>query len=155
YYRNFLIEGFPLFMLGHWIHKNKSKLQFGNNILIGVIILSTLLCVVERYLMGRDFGVNIVTFPQVTALFLYGVNNPEKHSGIIQRLGKKCSMLVYILHPFVWHSCDKVYSALGISENIAALYVMPVIVVVISIGLAVLCNCISADVKRRREKASA
>ncbi|MGN0182427.1 MAG: hypothetical protein ACI4DP_08490 [Candidatus Ornithomonoglobus sp.] len=64
-------------------------------------------------------------------------------------------MLVYILHPFVWHSCEKAYSALGISENIAALYVMPVIVVVISIGLAVLCNCISADVKRRREKASA
>ncbi|MGN0182428.1 MAG: acyltransferase family protein [Candidatus Ornithomonoglobus sp.] len=98
YYRNFLIEGFPLFMLGHWIHRNKAKLQFSNNILTGVVILSTLLCVVERYLMGRDFGINIVTFPQVTALLLYGINNPEKHSGIIQRLGKsaQCSYIYYI-----------------------------------------------------------
>ncbi|MBQ3426756.1 MAG: acyltransferase [Clostridia bacterium] len=152
YYRNFLIEGFPLFMLGHWIHRNKDRLDISNKTLIVVIAASTLLCVAERFILGRDFGVNICSFPQVTALFLYAVNNPEKHEGAVQRLGKDCSMLVYILHPFVWHSFEGIYSKVGIGENTAALYIMPIIVVIVSIGLAVLCNTVSAHIKKVRGK---
>lgn len=150
YYRNFLIEGFPLFMLGHWIHKNKEKLQFRNSILITVVLICTLLCLVERYLLGRDFGVNICTFPQVTALFLYCVNNADKGKGLIQRMGNKCSMLVYILHPFVWHSIEKMYVEVGIENNTAALYLMPIIVLAITIALSIICNAVTTTVKRVR-----
>ena len=155
YYRNFLIEGFPLFMLGHWIHKNKDRIKLSNSALIAVIAISTLLCIAERFIMVRDFGVNICTFTQVTAIFLYGINNPEKHEGAVQRLGKNCSMLVYILHPFVWHMMEYIYSAAGIAENTAALYIMPVLVAAVSIGLAVICNSVSAQVKKIRGKQNA
>ena len=89
-YRNFLIEGFPLFMLGEWIHKEENKFNFSNKAIITVIVASTLMCFLERAVMGRDFGINISTFVQVMAIFIYGINNSEKHKGVMQEIGKKC-----------------------------------------------------------------
>lgn len=132
-YRNFLVEGFAYFMLGHWIHKNQSILRISNPILLVTIIITTLLCLLERFLLGRDFGVNIVTIPQVFCLFLYAINNPQEHKGIIQEIGKRYSMYIYILHPFVWHSLEYVYDYYGLSSNTPALYAMPIFVLLISL----------------------
>jgi len=149
-YRNWLIEAFPFFMLGHWIHDNQEKISIPNNNLITIIIVATLLCWVERWFMGRDFGVNIVTIPQVFALFVYGVKNPTRHEGMIQRLGRDCSMMVYILHPAVWHTFEGVYGKLGISVNLAALYVMPILVLAFSVLFSLLFNVVMAKVTERR-----
>lgn len=139
YYRNFLIEGFCFFMLGNWLHKNENKLKADNKIIVTVIVLSTIMCVIERMLLGRDFGVNVSTFIQVIALFIYGINNSEKHRGKLQIIGKRYSMFVYILHPFVWHTLEIVYEKIGIAENIAAMYLMPIIVVILSLLLSWVC----------------
>lgn len=149
-YRNWLVEAFPYFMLGHWIHENQVRINISNKTLITIIIVTTLLCWVERWIMGRDFGVNIVTIPQVFALFLYGVKNPTRHEGIIQRLGRDCSMLVYILHPAIWHSLDDVYKTLRLSSSTPALYLKPILVLGFSILFALLFNAIVAKVKSLR-----
>ena len=148
YYRNWLIEGFPFFMLGHWIHENQDSIKISNRTLLFIISITTLLCLVERWIMGRDFGVNIVTLPQVFALFVYGVKNPSRHEGAIQRIGRDCSMLVYILHPVVWNVIDAIYDMANISKNLPALYAKPILVVVVSILLALLFNAIVAKVKK-------
>lgn len=135
-YRNFLVEGFAYFMLGHWIHKNQSVVRISNSVLLVTIILTTLLCLLERYLLGRDFGVNIVTIPQVFCMFLYAVRNPQKHKGVIQEIGNRYSMYVYILHPFVWHSLEYIYRYFNIQSNSIALYVMPLLVLFISLILS-------------------
>ena len=135
-YRNFLIEGIPYFMLGHWIHKNQSRLQFQNNKLLAIVAISSVLCLVERWLLGRDFGVNIVTIPQVFCLFLYAINNPKRNKGIIQEIGKRYSMYIYILHPFVWHCLEYVYDYYRISANKLALYLMPILVLLLSIMIS-------------------
>jgi surface polysaccharide O-acyltransferase-like enzyme len=140
YYRNWLIEAFPFFMLGHWIHENEKKINIPNKVLLAIIIVTSLLCWVERWIMGRDFGVNIVTIPQVFALFVYGANNPTHCEGVLQRLGRDCSMLVYILHPAVWHSIDGLYGLAGISTSTPALYLRPLLVLALSIILAILFN---------------
>lgn len=132
-YRNFLVEGFAYFMLGHWIHKNQSKLYIQNRKLLSIIVVCSILCLLERFLLGRDFGVNIVTIPQVFCLFLYAINNPQEHKGIIQEIGKRYSMYIYILHPFVWHSLEYVYKYYGLSSNTPALYAMPILVLLISL----------------------
>ena len=136
YYRNFLVEGFAYFMLGHWIHKKQANLKIKNETLLTIIFLATFLCWLERYLLGRDFGVNIVTIPQVFCLFLYAINNPQKHKGVIQEIGKRYSMYIYILHPFVWHCLEYVYEYYHLSTNISALYLMPILVLTISMGLS-------------------
>lgn len=114
--------------------------------------LLALLCWVERWIMGRDFGVNIVTIPQVFALFVYGVENPTRHEGVMQGLGRDCSMLVYILHIAVWYSLNDVYKITGLSSNISALYLKPILVLIISILLALLFNAILSSFDKRKQK---
>ncbi len=118
FYRNFLIEGFPFFALGFWIHEHQEKIKVSNRTLLLVVIVSTLLCPLERLVMGRDFGINVVTFPQVIALFLFGVKNPGLGKGKpLSRLGAVYSMYVYIIHPAVWHLLDKLYAAVGLDAT--------------------------------------
>jgi fucose 4-O-acetylase-like acetyltransferase len=99
--------------------------------------------------MGRDFGVNICTLPQVSALFLYAVKNPDRHAGLIQRVGRDCSMLVYVLHIFVWQALVYVYGAIGVDENTLALYLLPIFVVIMSIMMALLFNWIVLNFKKK------
>ena len=150
WYRNWLVEAFAYFMLGHWIHEYQDKIIISNKVLIGIIVITTLLCWVERWVMGRDFGVNIVTIPQVFALFVYCVKNPVRHEGVIQRLGRDCSMLIYILHPAVWHSFEGIYKLIGISDNMAALYMMPILVLFFSILFSLLFNELKNKFKESR-----
>ncbi|ADL26314.1 acyltransferase family protein [Fibrobacter succinogenes subsp. succinogenes S85] len=133
YYRNFFVEGLCFFTMGNWIHAYKSKLKFTRGGVMAIAIVCTVLCLLERFLMGRDFGVNIVTFPQVFCLFLYAVNNPNKHAGVLQIIGKRYSMFVYIIHPIVWHTMEHVYELCGVASNVVALYVLPLIVVFITL----------------------
>lgn len=140
FYRNWLVEAFPYFMLGHWIHENQDKIRMSNRMLLTTIVVTTLLCWVERWTMGREFGVNVASIPQVFAIFVYGVKNPMRHKSVMQRLGRDCSMLVYILHPIMWHSFDDVYLYSGASENVIALYIKPLLVVLASIAGALFFN---------------
>ena len=133
YYKNFLVEGLCFFVMGNWIHYSQSKLKFTSGWVLTIAFVCTVLCLLERYVMGRDFGVNIMTFPQVFCLFLYAVNNPDRHAGIIQTIGKRYSMFVYIIHPIVWHTMEHVYEVCGVSSNVIALYVLPLIVVSITL----------------------
>lgn len=147
-YRNFLVEGFPLFMLGEWLHKEEKKFNFSNKAIITVIVASTLMCFLERAVMGRDFGINISTFVQVIAIFIYGINNSEKHKGVMQEIGKKCSMFVYILHPFVWKTLDIISEKISIKENVVFSYSLPVMVIIITLMLAWYCNKIIFERKK-------
>ena len=152
FYRNWLIEGFPFFLVGHWIHENKETINISNGMLWFIIISTTFLCLVERWFMGRDFGVNIVTIPQVFALFIYGVQNPTRHEGTLQKLGRDCSMLVYIIHPAVWHTVDGVYNWCSISDNMFALYMRPLLVLGFSILLAAGFNYFISFIRLNQQK---
>lgn len=139
YYRNWLIEGLPFFFAGHWIHANQEKIRISDKALILIILISTLLCLAERRLLGRDFGVNIMTFPQVFALFIYAVRFPDRHRGIIQEIGKRYSMWVYILHPFVFRSMDKLYHYWSVDTVAAVQWCRPVVTVLITLALSAVC----------------
>ena len=137
-YKNWLIEGLGFFTLGYVIHQHQTAIVINNSVLISVFFLFTALSLLERFMLGRDFGVNICSIPQVIALFLYAINNPDHHKGKIQQLGKKCSMYIYILHPFVWHSLERTYNAFHIDRNTIALYIMPIFVLFITTLLSIL-----------------
>ena len=137
WYRNFLVEGFSLFSLGYLLRTNAGRLKFSNRVLWTVLAVSTLLCPLERFLMGRDFGVNIMTFPQVAALFLLCIKNPGWGQGSrLAGLGLKYSMLVYVLHPAVWHLLDRFYAAAGLAGNTAVAYLRPVVCVAVTVCAA-------------------
>ena len=133
FYRNFLIEGFPFFALGFWIHKYQDNIRIKKSSLIIIVIISTVLCPIERYLLGRDFGVNIATFPQVWALFMLGIKNKDFGKGLfLTKVGTEYSLYVYIIRPAVWHLLDKLYAALHIDGSAIALYMLPVLCLVLT-----------------------
>ena len=139
YYRNWLIEGLPFFFAGHWIHKNQDKIHISDRVLILIVFVSTLLCLVERRIMGRDFGVNIMTLPQVFALFIYAVKYPDRHRCLIQDIGKRYSMWVYILHPFVFMSMDKLLHHWSVDTMALVQWSRPVVTVAITLVLSSIC----------------
>ena len=141
YYKNWLIEGLPFFFAGHWIHANQDKFRISDKVLILIVLVSTLLCLIERRIMGRDFGVNIMTFPQVFALFIYAVKNPDRYKGVIQEIGKRYSMWVYILHPFVLMSMDKLYHHFSIDTTALVQWGRPIVTVVITLAISAICYC--------------
>ena len=136
-YRNFLIEGLPLFMSGYWLHQNSAKViaKCSDGWLLFLLCVLTAACLLERMFFGRDFGVNIATFPQLACLFILGM----KHSGKFARsalgwIGKRLSMLVYVLHIFVWRSLvNRIYSFIHVSQNSFALYLKPIVVLAATI----------------------
>lgn len=148
-YKNWFIEGFGFFTLGLALHQYQDRIKVSNKVLLAVVALTTALSVVERYLLGRDFGVNICSIPQVIALMLYAINNPLRNAGAIQRLGRDCSMMVYILHPAIWHSMDGVYQYIGIWDNMPAQYLKPIIVAGLSILSAIVFNAIIKSCSKR------
>lgn len=138
-YKNWLIEGLPFFFAGHWIHANQEKIRIPDKFLLLIVLISTLLCLVERKLMGRDFGVNIMTLPQVFAMFVYAVKYPERHKGLIQRIGKRYSMWVYILHPFVFQLLDKIFHHWSIDTLTLVQWSRPIATVIITLSLSAIC----------------
>ena len=148
-YKNWLIEGMGFFSLGFTLHQYQQEIKINNNVLIAVFITTTIFSLFERYFLGRDFGVNIFSIPQVTALMICAIKNPLKHEGLIQRLGRDCSMMVYILHPAVWHSFEGLYEKMSFSESLLAMYIMPMLVLIFSILFSMLFNVFKSRMSKR------
>lgn len=152
YYRNWLIEGLSFFFAGHWIHANQERIRVSDKVLVLIVLVSSLLCLVERRIMGRDFGVNIMTLPQVFALFIYAVEYPGRHQGVIQKIGKRYSMWVYILHPFVFKSLDKVFHHWSIDTMTWVQWSRPIATVIITLAFSAVCY---AFLQRRKMESAA
>jgi hypothetical protein len=133
FYRNAWIEGYSFFTLGYFLHDKKDKLNINNKALTSIIIFSVIMSVVERFGLGRVSALHISTYPLVISLFIYAINNSEKHAGAIQQMGKKYSMYIYILHIFFWIYLDKVLNAIGWSEQSLALWFRPLIVLFLTV----------------------
>ena len=130
YYRNAWIEGFSFFTLGYFHHDKQDKLTISNKSLLIIIAVSAVLSVVERFLCGRIFAVHLSTYFLVTSLFIYAIKNPKRHEGAVQRIGKKYSMYVYILHMFWWHWFDRFVELIGAGGNTVLMWFRPLIVLV-------------------------
>lgn len=133
-YRNFLIEGLLLFSLGYWLHAYERRIRVPNGLLVAGIVLFTALCPVERLLIGRDFGINLVTFPQVLCIFLYCLQNPSVGEGSpLEVLGERYSLYVYVLHPLFWKLLERFYKLYGLKKSVPAQYAMPILCIMLSI----------------------
>ena len=152
-YRNFMIEGLAFFSLGNWIHVHQAKLNVSNKFLVMSVVIFTFLCPFERFLLGRDFGVNISTFPQVIAIFLLCLNKPGFGKNTkISVLGLKYSLYVYVFHPAIWHFLENYYAILNIDDSRVALYLMPIFCASFSIVASVVYTKVLSIIKIKKER---
>lgn len=146
-YRSWVVEGIAFFSLGALL-RCKSRSLSRTWFFIVLLVISSVLCLLERRWMGRDFGVQICSFMQVVSIFAIGILCPSEKETWLSRTGKYYSMLVYVLHPFVWHSVEDLYRLMTWDGNLFALYVMPILVVALTFVLSACVNVVNRRVRR-------
>lgn len=132
YYRNFIFMGFPFFMLGNLIHKYESKLVYriSNKKLIFLIFAGIAMSCFERLLVVLELFTGTVI--ATTCMFIFAIKNPEKKIiPIIETIGRKYSLIIYITHPIVNICIYQLGCVIGLGENKLFLFMKPVLIYVI------------------------
>lgn len=153
YFRNAVFEGLPLFLLGNYIHSKEDWIlqKFSLCNWLYVFIAASVLVLIERYLIGRDFSMHVFAIVQVFALFMLAVKNSELNkSNIIEKIGDKYSLFIYIMHMMVMMIIVALYEFLGVSGNVVLEYMKPIVVLLLTIGFAVLFYSIKNLVVKQR-----
>lgn len=146
-YRNAWIEGFSFFTLGYYLHDKQDKLTLSNKTLLIIIAISAVLSVVERFLCGVSFALHLSTYVLVTSLFIYAIINPERYEGIMQCIGKRYSMYVYILHMFWIILIDRLVRTRGLEGNMLMMWFRPLIVLVLVMLMSMGCYTLFNRIK--------
>lgn len=160
WYRNFLVEGFAFFLLGHCIRAGEDRLRIRNGLSVAVIAVFTLGCVAERRLMGRSFGVNICTIPQVAAIFLLCLKKPETGSRslpgrILCAIGRHISLYVYVIHPFIWRFVNWLYK-LGLQNAWRYMgWLKPILVLALTVAVSLVVYGVRFALSKRKPGAAA
>ena len=150
-YRSFILEGLAFFGAGFWLRDNYKKINLSDAALVVIFIVSTLLCIAERAFFKRDFGVNISTFVQVFALFMFCVSHPDSgKNNPLTKFGSDYSLWIYILHPAIWHILKKIIFAFDLSDNTVVQYLLPIAVVVLTFAVSTIPVCFTSMIKKKK-----
>lgn len=129
WYRNFLLTGFPLFMLGHYLHKKEKEIQMlKRNTPILIAALGGAMILLECRLVGNAllYTGNVVF---IIGLYLYAIRNSLSKKGtLMEQVGSKLYLYIYISQVAVIETMDKLTERVSFFEGTMGLYVMPVLV---------------------------
>ncbi len=113
YYRNFLLFGFPFFMMGHFIRANQDGLtkKFTVKMCVVFIVLGELLVIPEWFFIGKTemYIGNILTTFFVFVLTI--ILPARKKDSFITTIGRDMSLFIYITHMFVGMVMEKVVAS--------------------------------------------
>lgn len=127
YFRNFILYGFPLLIIGYWLRENKDKLgKIDNKKLILTIIIGTP-CIFIEYLISMEvLDFYFVSLIVAIAIFIYAINNSDKIiSPTIAYIGKYLSMHIYITHMICISLVAYLFKFIGIYENTIIIWITP------------------------------
>lgn len=129
WYRNFLLTGFPLFMLGHYLHKKEKEIQMlKRNTPILIAALGAAMILLECRLVGNAllYTGNVVF---IIGLYLYAIQNSLSKKGtLMEQIGSKLYLYIYISQVAVIETMDKLTERVPFFEGTMGLYVKPVLV---------------------------
>ena len=138
YYRNWLFMGLPFFALGNFIRKYQHEItnKVSNLVLIVLMIVGLAVSCIERLFVPLElfFGTVVV----VLAVFIFSVKNPNSiNIPIINLIGAKYFMVIYLMHPLVNDFTQHFYKRISNINTQAVLReINPLVVLVVCICLA-------------------
>ena len=139
WYRNFLLTGFPLFMLGHYLHKKEKEIQMlKRNTPILIAALGGAMILLECRLVGNAllYTGNVVF---IIGLYLYAIQNSLSKKGtLMEQVGSKLYLYIYISQVAVIETMDKLMERVSFFEGTMGLYVKPVLVLAAVVLLSAL-----------------
>ena len=89
-------------LLGHWIaaNENKIKEKLTNPILITIVCMSVVFIGMRRFLPIDIVYLGVITYS--FSMFVFALKNSEfVPSKLLERIGEKYSLYVYVTHPLV------------------------------------------------------
>lgn len=106
--RNFLLEGFPCFMFGHWLHENEERIREkvpSRWIVAGIICA---FAAIGEYIWVGHASLHICSVIAAECFMIFAIKaNPDasvlqsRACRSLSRIGKKLSLPIYIIHPVV------------------------------------------------------
>lgn len=143
--RNFMLTGFPFFMLGNLIKYSKEKIKYNNLVLIIFIIIFIITSILEFYKIGTcDLYISTI-FLSIT-LFILGIQNPNLigNKNILAVIGDKYSLTIFILQIIVIDAF-KIWSYPA--NNIYFEYAEPILIIFILIIISIIYDKIKRKLK--------
>lgn len=136
YYRNFWFMGAFYFELGRGISKNKE--QFKINLPIAIKMLLCLMAFTIIIFEIRWVGIKdtyiLGLFPTLV-IFEMLIKNPKAGEGrVLEKLGKKYSLFIYIVHPIVLDVVWMIFYKWNVPKIPGMIVIIP-LVVVITLGI--------------------
>lgn len=133
WYRNFLLTGFPFFMLGHYLHKKEKEIQLlsNKNIPVLIAVLGGGMVILESIFVGNAllYAGNVVF---MIGLYLYAIQNSQSKKGtVIEQIGSKLYLYIYISQIAVIEVVGKIAERIPFFEGTPGLYIKPVLVLVL------------------------
>ncbi len=156
WYFSWYANGLLFISLGIVLKRFEDKIKKLNfNIVLCLYFVSFILMTLESYLSYRLFGFTISYYlfniVNVIAIICISVLKPNlfSKSKIVNPNGNY-TMFIYIFHPAVINIINFGIKKIGLSENVVMTWISPLIVLVVSVGLAMTFNKILCMVKDRR-----
>lgn len=136
WYRNFLLTGYPFFMLGHYLHNKEKNIQLikNKNIPLLISVLGTVMIIMESRFVGNAllYTGNVVF---ITGLYLYAIQNGNSKKGtLIEQIGSNLYLYIYISQVAVIEVVGKFWERIPFFAGDFGLYAKPVLV----LGLVIL-----------------
>ena len=136
YLRNFLFVGIPFFLLGGIVNRNKERFLHGSTSLLAVLVCAgTAAAIVERFYMGCC-DVYIGTGVAAVALFAIAQRPGIPTANVLADVGEKYAGDIYIFHSLIISVLNAVASIAGVLYLGLFVWIRPVLVLAISIGVA-------------------
>lgn len=153
-FRNYLFTGFPFFMLGHFIHREKGRLQkrVPSAVCAVLIAAGAGLSIAEYFILGRRelFAGSVILSVSffLFAVFQEGKKGPE----VLGRIGAKYTFSIYVLHMAVGDIWKDLALLVHGQESNLYLWTRPVMVCILTTLLAAVLNNAKGRIVKFSEK---
>ena len=137
YFRNALVYGFPMLMLGNLIRKYQVKCcKVSTKVCAVGVVGGTVITFLEYFLSREVLDFYIGTLIVAYCLFIFALNNRSNSViPMIERIGCKLSLGIYVSHMLCIGICSGVIGYLGIENNIIIQWTKPILSLVLAIVL--------------------
>ncbi|OUO46567.1 hypothetical protein B5F79_06495 [Olsenella sp. An285] len=160
--RNWLFEGMPFFLMGHYLASKKDTLtsrlsRVGSSCILPVVCVGSVLgSILEGCVLGNQSELLLFTPSLTASCFIAALIKPET-SGLFEitaeKIGRRYSLLIYVIHWSIFKAVDLLIQLRGLQSNVAIRWIEPIGVVCISLLVAVVFTKVQTLIKPRGAEA--
>lgn len=134
----FVFRALPFFLLGIWIRRNEAvirKLELSAWTYAAVAFAGAVAAAVEYRLFGNS-QFYLGNYLTAIALFAWAIRHPEGGWKPMVFIGRRLSLLVYVLHVAVWQYLSILLRGLHVDQWPLVRWTLPCIIVALSLFIA-------------------